>query len=235
MKIALITANLGKIDAPGQHVEQKLPEGFIFDIFDFNDGNFPLRTNAMSPRLQAKIPKMYGWDLKPGYDYYIWLDGAFTLSHELAVQWFFDRCLDHDMAFFLHPQRTSILQEFNTVQFHMGERRAYLLNRYLGEPMKEQVEMYLHDYGYKDDTLYSAGVFIYKNNTRSRACLEMWFNHCCRYSIQDQLSLPFVIWQTCCDIGILEGDPLWSMCLQYHDHVYDREWTEEQKSIMGKK
>ena len=208
IKIALITANLGQIDPDiqSQHVKQNLPDDMIMDYFYLNDDNFPLRINAMSPRLQAKIPRMVGWMLKPGYDYYIWMDSIITLKNRNTVQWLVNQCSGFDMAMFEHPERKNIQEEFVFIRQQMDLGNDYLIDRYTGEPLQKQVRAYLEDKTFKDDKLYSSGVFIYRNCEVIKRCLSMWLLHCTIYSIQDQLSFSYVSHKTQCRVNQIKGD-----------------------------
>ena len=68
-KIAIITANMGNFDKNIDPVEQSVKA----DFFRFIDSNFPPRYQAMTSRFQARIPKMFGWQMNPGYDFYIYI------------------------------------------------------------------------------------------------------------------------------------------------------------------
>jgi hypothetical protein len=57
----------------------------------FTDANFPPRPLAMTSRLQAGIPKMFGWQLRPGHDVYIWIDASRGLLRDDSVAWFLEQ------------------------------------------------------------------------------------------------------------------------------------------------
>lgn len=218
VRVALITANLGRIDPDLQchHCDQVLPEGWEFDRYYFTEANFPLRPNAMHPRLQAKIPKMFGWKILPGYDYYIWLDAAFSLSHEGSVMWLVGQCRKADLAIFRHPERNSIQEELEYVEAKMSEGLEYLINRYAGEPMREQVQTYLQDKRFVDNGLFAGGAFIYRDNPLARQLLSDWFSHCCLHSVQDQLSLPYLVQLTGCRVRRFNENELNNPYVKYH-------------------
>src|ERR1035437_9134074 len=104
MKVAIISANLGSFDKPVEHARQSVP----CDFFHFTDENFPPRFNSMTSRLQARIVKILGWQMVPGYDYYIWVDSSCALSRPDSVNWFLEQCRNVDMAVFKHPHRKTI-------------------------------------------------------------------------------------------------------------------------------
>jgi hypothetical protein len=198
MRIVFISANLGNIDLNYQkyHIEQNMP----IDYYYFTEENFQLRTMAVHPRLQAKVPKMLGWDMVFDYDLYIWADSCITFTKPNSVEWLIEKLGNNDMCFFRHQdKRVGIESELVFMEEHMkgltGNTYAmnYLNERYSTEPMREQVERYLSDKDFTDNALYSAGLFIYKNTEKVKAMMKDWYYQCARYSVQDQLSLPYVI------------------------------------------
>ncbi len=195
--VALITANLGGIDKNPvpSFTPQSIPTNWSLDIFYFDDKNLPPRSESLSPRLQAKIPKMLAWEMIPEYDYYIWLDSAFSISSPNCVEWLVNNCEGYDIALFNHHKRKSIRSELHYMQKKMRSGDQYLIKRYKNEPMEEQVENYLLDTEFKDNALYIGGAFVYSNNlvSKSNNAMKDWFYHCARYSVQDQLSLPYVL------------------------------------------
>lgn len=222
-KIALISANCGYLDKnlQNRHNKQTIP----VDFFYFDDNNFPPRSEALHPRLQAKIPKMFGWELAPGYDYYIWADAPIILSNEIAVEWLLSKVRGHDIALFRHhDKRSSIGQELRFMERRMNGLRGdlviqeYLKSRYRHEPMKDQVERYLSDQNFIDDKLYSAGLFIYANNQKVREMLKDWFTENARWSIQDQLSLPYVLFKSDCKVKMIKRNLLKNEYVEYHQH-----------------
>jgi hypothetical protein len=196
VKVALLSADLGGLrnNLTAGYVKQDIPEGWTLDTYFFDDGNFPSRS-SLSPRMQAKIPKMLGYELAPGYDYYIWIDSSFVLSHSGAVAWFVNACDNFDMVVFKHPHRQSISEELNYMVGRMKSGDSYLIDRYRNEPVCEQVKMYLADEDFKDDSLYACGAFVYRKEMFEQPThniLPLWYYHNARYSIQDQLSLPYL-------------------------------------------
>lgn len=162
------------------------------------------RVKAMHPRLRAKMPKMIVWEDKPGYDYYVWADSRFSILDELAIERLVDECIGVDACFFNHAAsgghaaRSSVKQELDFVLELMKYNNQYLLDRYQGERMKEQVDHYSQDPNWKDDTLFECGIFIYSKKIiedKNHNLMKEWFYHNCLWSIQDQLSLPYLIYK----------------------------------------
>jgi hypothetical protein len=197
LMVCLLVANLDAIDPDPRprYVEQELPGNWIFDQYYFDEQNFPQRPGAITPRMQAKIPKMLGWDMVPPYDYYIWLDSSFRISDPGCVQWFIGNCLNHDMVLFRHPKRQSIASELCYMQRKMRQGDPYILMRYGEEPCEAQVQRYLADPDFRDGALYAGGAFCYAANLVARPdnAMKEWFHQTVTGSIQDQLSLPWVL------------------------------------------
>lgn len=197
MKIAVITANLGNFETPVEYVEQSMP----YTFFNFTDNNFPPRTCSMTPRLQARIVKMFGWQMVPNYDYYIWVDSSSALLHKDCVKWYIYNCAD--IAVFLHPQRNTIRQEADYIQHRLSRRCEYLTPRYKNELITEQMEVIEGDKEYIDDCLFCSTAFVYKNTKAVQDLLKEWWYHTSRFHSVDQLSLPYVIKKSGCKYNIL--------------------------------
>lgn len=216
MKVAFISAGCGGLDKNIQdsHVRQSVPANFFY----YSDNNFPPR-RSIGPRLQAKIPKMLGWEMEPGYDVYIWADAVITLSKPNSLAWLLGQVKDHDIALFRHQDnRAGIMEELLYMEKYMAgvpgdeATQSYMNDRYKDEPMREQVQHYLSDPEFGDNKLYSGGLLVCRNNERTRKMLRDWFYECARWSIQDQLSLPYVLSKSACSVNVID--------MQIYDNEY---------------
>src|SRR3990167_3032462 len=107
-KIAILSCNLGNFDKVIKPVDQELPDGIEqIDYHCFTDSDFPPIT-GLTPRLQYRIPKLFGWQMFPDYDYYIWLDGSMSFTREDSAKWYMGKLGNADMAVFKHPWRKTI-------------------------------------------------------------------------------------------------------------------------------
>lgn len=188
-KIAVITASLGGFDK----TEPPVPQSIGYDYFLFTDENFPPRFNAMTPRLQAKIPKFFGWQMVPGYDYYFWIDGNLVLSSPDSLKYFFDNCQDYDIVVLKHPGRPDIRQEVRYTRKGVRQQAKYLIGRYENELLKEQYDVIKADKDFADDLLVCGGVFMYRNTPEVQQMLKEWWYYVSRYIIQDQISFPYIL------------------------------------------
>ena len=140
MKIAILTCILGDFDNPVDPVPQNYPEGvtdIAFHRFTYED--FPPIAD-LPPRFQYRISKMFGHEMFPGYDIYIWLDGGMSLQHPDSVQWLLDQLGDYHIAFFKHPWRKNIVEEVEHIEKKLEEGNEYITKRYKGGLHREQLK-----------------------------------------------------------------------------------------------
>src|SRR3990167_10663739 len=134
MKILVVSASLGGFDKRQSHIEQSIE----CDYYHYTDENFPPRSKSMTPRLQARIPKMMSWQMNPGYDYYLWVDSSCKLSDKNSVKWFLQQLGNADIAAFKHPNRQTVQEEADYLNERLeleraGKKQPYILPRYENE------------------------------------------------------------------------------------------------------
>lgn len=196
MKILVTSANLGQIDPLNlRHEPQRVPFGTTIDLIYHTDATIRPRVNALHPRLQAKIPKMLSHEMNPGYDYYLWLDSSIFIAHPDAILWMLDNLGGKEIALFRHPHRDSIAAELEFCLKQMVDQNQYLNSRYHNEPMREQVDFYLASDSFIDNRLFACGIFLYSSTLLASRpyFLPAWYYECARRSVQDQLSLPWLL------------------------------------------
>lgn len=192
MRIAILSANLGDFDKVVEPVEQELPEGIESITYHcYTDEDFPPIT-GLTPRLQYRIPKYFGWQMFPGYDYYIWLDGGCSFLRSDSVKWYLSQLDKADMALFKHPSRRNIRQEVEHIEEHLQLGKPYITPRYKNGLHKEQLAVIQADKTYKDDKLFASTTFIYQNNARVQAMMHDWWFYQSRYFTCDQVVLPWL-------------------------------------------
>jgi SAM-dependent methyltransferase len=193
VKISIASANLAAIDAGSPVPPQQLPAGWDTEFRFFADRDLPPRAEAISPRLQSKLPKMCGFEWFKDADLIGWLDCAYTVTTPGLAAWLIEQLGDADICLMRHPDRTGVSEEIAFMAQRMQQGDDYLISRYAGEPMAEQVQSYLSDPGFHDGWLAAAGCFVYRNTPTVRAAMKDWLIECIRWSSQDQLSLPYVL------------------------------------------
>lgn len=190
MKVAVISANLGAYDRHTEWPTLEVPPGVEVSVHRFTDANVPPRPLAMTARLQAGLLKWFGPEFVPGRDVYIWIDASCTPT-PIAVRWFLEQLGNGDAAFFAHPDRQTIRQEYEFIKARLarpGER--YLTSRYAGEWLDEQFAAIDRP----SAPLFASTAFIYRDTSHVRAILkEVWFGKT-RYHLHDQLWLAHAVY-----------------------------------------
>jgi hypothetical protein len=209
IKIGVLTANLGNFDVNVDNKKQNLREDVEMTFHRWDDKNFP-PCAGLTPRMQYRIPKMFGWQMFPGYDYYLWMDGSFTMQHPNSLMYFFDWCKDHDVVVFKHPHRNSIKEEVTYIEWKLSLRNLYISKRYQNGFHKEQLEVIEADKDYKDDKLYTSTVFFYRNTLKVQQALCFWWYHSSRFFTCDQVVEPYAFWKLGLKVQVLKTH-------QYHN------------------
>lgn len=199
MKILVLTANLGKFENVKENVEQSIEH----DFFRFTDENFPPRFNSLTPRLQARIPKMFGWQMCPGYDIYLWVDSSCILSHPDSIKWFLEHLKGKEVAVFKHPNRDSIQSEADYLKHRLKIKCPYITPRYENELIDEQLKEIKANVDFYDNHLFASTALIYRPTERVKKMMKDWWYHTSRYHSIDQLSLPYVLFDNEIDFNII--------------------------------
>jgi hypothetical protein len=202
MSVLVHTANLRSFDEVVPPETQTVP--FTFKVF--TDQDFPPRPRAMTGRLQARIPKMFGWDLVLGHDIYLWHDASLQLNCADSIQWFLDTLGDTDIAVFKHPWRQSAREEADYIQCKLLQGSRYVSNRYEGEDLIGQMRAIACQPGYVDDKLYASGAFCYRNTIPVQAALKEWWCQTSRFHSVDQLAFPLALWMHGLTVKVIDED-----------------------------
>lgn len=222
MKVLVTTASFGR-PLNSIWVDQKSSKyEIVFNRID--DSKESSRHKAMLPRLRGKIPKMLVWEDHPGYDYYVWIDGDFSILDPSSIEKMVDDCIGVDACFFKHSERDFVRQEVDIILDNINH--PYVVERYEGELMGEQVENYFKDATWIDDILFECGAFIYSNRivaNKQNNVMKEWFYHNCIWSVQDQLSLPYVLHMFDINYKLLEGNVWFNKYIKYDGtHIIQR-------------
>jgi hypothetical protein len=196
MKVAFIYLNIDNYEPPYESVPQITP-GYEYDVFHFTDENFPPRSCAITPRLQSKIHKFFGWQIVPDYDIYIWVDSGFAMHRDDSVAWLLEQLGDNDIAFLRHPTRELISQEADFIRENLKKSNR-LMARYDNELLDELMATM------PDGKLYAGGIFAYRNNERVQLAMKEWWYNTSRYHLDDQLSISHSFKD--CKIGMIDEE-----------------------------
>ena len=172
----------------------------------YDDNSTPPRNNAMHPRLKGKIPKMLEWRFTKA-DWIIWMDSSVKVKKNLDIpEEIIKTSKGKPLCLFRHTKFSSIQKEAFIINEGIKRGNQYFSKRYNGEPIQNQVESYLKDRTFKDDKLFQMTFFAYH---RSMAPLmQEWFLQNCIWSIEDQISFPYVLHKFGCDYSYFEGNAL---------------------------
>ena len=189
---------LEEISHPSKHIDsvgRKTFEDALVRLF-YRQSSYPSLESTKN-RLLAKLPKILFYKLVPQeYDYYVWVDSKFTLL-DGWIKGVLDMIKEggcFDMAVCAHSERASIKSEYKYMERYMRKGSANLCSKYILADLHRQIHDYLSDSSFKDDSLYECGFMIFSRAVlEHKDFLEMWYAHNYYYSIQDQLSLPYLI------------------------------------------
>jgi len=181
-------------------------------IASYNDDNYSSRHLAMHPRLKGKIPKMLEWKFVDA-DWYVWIDDSFTVITDTLAEDILKVAGKNKLCLFRHPDRNTIKEEFEFMQKKLSNKNLYLHSRYDGEPIKEQVLHYLGNRSFKDKNLFSMGFFAYHKSLKP--LMLDWFLENITWSIQDQISFPYVLQKYKVKYSLFEGTFLGNPYIQH--------------------
>ena len=126
-------------------------------------------------------------DILQKYDYIIWIDGSITLRPN-----FINNVLtniidnDYELASFKHSERNNINDEV---------KLSLTMDKYKTQDLNTQYQFYLQD-GFNDNIgLFENTIIIRKKTERINNIFDLWWIHNLKYSYQDQISFPYVLWK----------------------------------------
>ena len=213
-KVCIYTAIFGGYDSLKPQPKQSINCDFICFTDNLTDNkNDPWRMvinpfkeyTYLHPRLQAKFFKIMAHKVfaertrNPlfrlrqnlrrilAYDYCIWIDGSVQILRSDFAEYFISKIGDFGLAMLPHPDRDCIYDEL---------RASLLMRKYKGLPLIEQVDYY-KEQGYPaHNGLIVAGLFARDLRVkRLRLINSEWWNENLKWTYQDQLSLPYVLWK----------------------------------------
>ena len=200
MRVALITANYGAYDPV-----RPLPEWHGFDdavlVTDSREDVTGWRVHYEprdeAPRLAAKRPKMMPW-LFTDCDAAVWLDASFEITGEGFSEWVRGHLALNDFVVWLHPEgRVDYIDEAN-VCAHFPKYRDF--------DIKGQVSAYADRGMPRYWGLFACGTVGWRFTPEARELGERWYGEQVRWSVQDQISLPYLLWETGMPFGIWQAN-----------------------------
>jgi hypothetical protein len=137
---------------------------------------------GVSPRMAAKRFKLLPSTCLSSYNKSVWVDGTISIDSPTFPEEALDWTAGSGVAMFRHPERTDIWDEADV---------SLTMPKYQAEPIALQVDHYL-DQGFpRYAGLWCGGIIARENTELVRKFGEAWLSEVDRWSIQDQISLPF--------------------------------------------
>lgn len=188
MRIAIVTANFAGYDPLSP-----APQGFD-DAVVVTDSpghaaegwRVHLETMPGDPRLAGKRPKMMPW-LYTDCDAAVFMDASIEVTHHQLREWAEQSLTAHDLVLWSHPEgRTCLRQEAEVCQDWP---------KYSPYDMRGQVQHYDAEGMPTDWGLFACGVIGWRFTDDAKRFGNMWLQEQHDWSIQDQVSLPYLLWR----------------------------------------
>ena len=201
MRVALITACYGAYDPV-----RPLPEWHGFDeaicVTDradlVGDGwRVHVEPRHEHPRLAAKRPKMLPW-LFTDCDAAVWLDASFEVVGRDFRNWT-QAHLDRELfTVWRHPE--------GRVDF--ADEAAVCMDwpKYADYNIRGQVQHYVDSGMPRGWGLFACGTIGWRFEPKVKRLGARWYDEQVKWSIQDQVSLPFLLWESGLRFGTWQGN-----------------------------
>jgi hypothetical protein len=204
----VITSIMGAYDSV-----PPIPLGFdeailVSDVpIDSDWSNVVMRTGLPS-RLAAKIPK-FRPDMFTSCETSVWIDATFQSDSGWLFRASMSALETSDLVFFKHPERNTVFDEIIV---------SKSMEKYKGFPLDRQLEHY-KSLGFADDFGLLACTVIARRHTLEVEDLgNAWLAENLRWSIQDQVSLPYLLWRKNVPYATFE-EKLWNGPLIWKHHI----------------
>lgn len=212
MRIAVVTSIMGGYDQPVAPVTQDVECDWIC-VTDREVDCWPWKTVVeprphLPPRLAAKVAKCRP-DVYTDAAVTVWVDGHIRITHPGFVSWAVGSLGRANLAQLRHPQRQRLTDE---------DVLSATLPKYAGQPLHAQTASYLAR-GYPDDWgLWAAGLIVRRTSPAVAAFGDAWLGEQVRWTLQDQLSEPPLLYWSGLEIADLPGPLIghWAFDLGVH-------------------
>lgn len=193
MRPTVYTTIFGGYDTPKPHPDIEANFVCITDdvdmVSDYWDIEVHTEYSHLSPRMQAKIFKL----MTPFEGLSLFVDGSIEIVDENILD-VLSEYLDRGVAMYTHPGgRDCIKQEL---------AESMTMKKYQDQPLEQQVEHYFEEGLPEHFGLHACGVIL-RDGKHEGFCKE-WLLENFKWTIQDQISLPYVRWK----MGEIDTIPL---------------------------
>ncbi len=169
----------------------------------YNDSNTPSRHLSMHPRFKSKIPKMLEWKFVDS-EWYVWMDSSIRPHKDIDIA---DKVLektgDKPICLFKHSFVNTIREEALRTLSMLKDKHGYHSIRYSGEPILDQLIHYYGDPDFIDNKLFSTSFFAYHRSQSD--LMQKWFNEVVDWSLQCQISFPYVLHKSGIEYELFDG------------------------------
>jgi hypothetical protein len=148
---------------------------------------------------KSKNPKIYNMmcakyykikthkiDILQKYDYFIWVDGSVFLRPDFIDNMIYN-CNNYNLINFKHSERDNIKDEYEL---------SITIPKYNDKDLYNQYQTYINKEFPDNIGLFENTIFARKNDNRINHIFDKWWVHNLEYSFQDQISYPFVLWES---------------------------------------
>ena len=168
----------------------------------------------LHPRLAAKAPKMLPFDFVKT-EFAVWIDAAFEITGEGFREFCEQAVVGKDLVVWEHPDlwhRSCLYQE-----------AAYCQDwpKYCDWPIREQTEHYRAEGMPEGFGLWACGAIVWRNNDKARQFGQAWYEENLRWSIQDQVSFPYLVWKLNPNFGVFPAREFHNPYLTWWEHPKD--------------
>jgi hypothetical protein len=154
---------------------------------------------------------MHAHQVLPRYERTIWVDGGVQILRDDFPDIVLGAMRD-GLALFRHPVRDTVAEEASF---------CVPIPKYAGQPMLQQVAHYRRR-GFPDRSGLWAGGVIARDRSRTvRRLGSAWWRENRRWSYQDQLSLPYLLWRYGVEPGVIPFG-LWDgQLISMREHAHE--------------
>lgn len=212
--LALVTAIYG-----GHDRLRPLPAGHGFDdavcitddpTLEADGWRVVLLPSTKPPRLAAKYPRMQPFDFVDT-DVAVWLDAAFEVVSQDFKQFCTEAVKGKDLVAWDHPENRQCLYT----------EAAYCQDwpKYASQPIREQTAHYRGLGMPENFGLWACGTIAWRNTEQAKQFGLAWLEENKQWSIQDQVSFPFLLWKLQPRFGVFPAHEFDNHYLKWHQHT----------------
>lgn len=186
MKVAVYSSVVGGYDKLTYHELDPSVDYYMFSDFvgatPYGWKFVPVSGAGLSPAITSRRVKCnpHASEILRGYDVTVWIDGNFSIISKTFVSEVVD-LLENEILLARHPHRECVYEEMDECRYIPGvvrQRKAYLDRHYPA-----------------GNGLYCGGLIVRDmSSLKVRGLGDMWWDHVCKYSARDQISLPYCLW-----------------------------------------